>query len=228
MISSKSIHWHSFADSQALAEAAARAVLKSAREATAVRREFRIVLAGGRTPKLAYGLLAEAEAEWTRWRIYFGDERCLPPQHPERNSEMARSVWLDRAGIPPDHIFPIPAELGPEAAAAAYSDVVRHALPFDLVLLGMGEDGHTASLFPGHLHRQDELVHAVYQAPKPPAQRVTLSAAALSNARRILILVSGSAKREAVRRWRSAEALPVAGIRGPDGVEVLIDRDAEA
>jgi len=218
--------WHSYADSQALARAAAAAVLEAAREAIAARGAFRMVLAGGRTPELAYRTLAGAEAEWSRWRIYFGDERCLPVQDPERNSQMARRSWLDRVAIPSENIFPIQAELGPAAAAAAYAELVRSALPFDLVLLGMGEDGHTASLFPGHGHPPGELVHPVYQAPKPPPERVSLSAAALGNARRILVLVSGVGKQEAVRRWRGGESLPVAEIRGPGGVDVLIDSDA--
>jgi 6-phosphogluconolactonase len=219
--------WHRFPNAQALARAAAEAVLDTAREAIAAADEFRIVLAGGRTPELAYRMLAQAEADWSRWRIYFGDERCLPAEDPERNSRMVRSVWLDRVAIPPGNVFPIQAELGPEAAAERYAELVRDALPFDLVLLGMGEDGHTASLFPGHAHAPAELVHAVHQAPKPPPERVSLSAAALGSAHRILILVSGAGKREAVQRWRSGEALPVAGIRGPAGVDVLIDRDAE-
>jgi len=219
--------WHSFPDSQALARAAAEAMLESAREAIAARGEFRLVLAGGSTPELAYRRLAEAEADWSRWYIYFGDERCLPAEDPGRNSGMARGAWLDRVPIPAGHVFPIPAELGPEIAAARYAELVRDSLPFDLVLLGMGEDGHTASLFPGQLHPKTELVHPVYRAPKPPPERVSLSAGTLGDARRVLILVSGAGKREAVRRWRGGEALPVARIHGPAGVDVLIDREAE-
>ena len=219
--------WHRFPDPQALARAAAAVVLEEAREAIAVRGEFRVVLAGGRTPELAYRMLAQTEADWPRWQVYFGDERCLPRDDPERNSQMARTAWLDRVSIPVGNVHAIPAELGPEVAAVRYAERVRSALPFDLVLLGMGEDGHTASLFPGHVHPQGELVHPVYQAPKPPPERVSLSSAALGEARRILILVSGLGKREAVHRWRSGEALPVAGIQGPAGVDVLIDRDAD-
>ena len=226
MNSDSATRWHSFPDSQTLAQAAAEAVLEAAREAIAARGEFRLVLAGGRTPELAYRMLAKAEADWPRWRIYFGDERCLPPHDPERNSEMARVAWLGRVPIPAGNVFSIRAELGPETAAARYAAMVRDALPFDLVLLGMGEDGHTASLFPGHRHPETELVHPVYRAPKPPPERVSLSAAALGNARRVLILVSGAGKREAVQRWRCGEALPVAGICGLEGVDVLIDRDA--
>jgi len=219
--------WHSFPDPQALARAAAEAVLEAAGEAIAARGEFRLVLAGGRTPEVAYRMLAEAEADWSRWYIYFGDERCLPAQDPARNSQMAHTVWLDRVAVPAENVFPIQAELGPEVAAARYAELVRDALPFDLVLLGMGEDGHTASLFPGQVHPQGELVHPVYQAPKPPSERVSLSAAALGSSRRVLILVSGAGKRKALQRWRSGEALPVAGIHGPGGVDVLVDREAE-
>ena len=124
------------------------------------------------------------------------------------------------------HEHPIPAELGAEAAVEVYEPVVQEALPFDLVILGMGEDGHTASLFPGHSHAGDALVLAVHEAPKPPPDRVSLSQGALSDARQVLILVTGGGKRDAVQAWKAGDTLPVASIRGHNGVDVLIDRDA--
>ena len=120
----------------------------------------------------------------------------------------------------------IPAELGAEPAAKAYAPVVRDALPFDLVHLGMGEDGHTASLFPGHSHQGDALVHPVHDAPKPPPDRVTLSERALNDARGVYIIVTGEAKCDAVRAWRSGELLPVARIHGHSGADVFLDEAA--
>jgi 6-phosphogluconolactonase len=171
-------------------------------------------------------LLAGATTDWARWQIYFGDERCLPPTDLERNSRTAELAWLDRVPIPAENVHTIPAELGAEAAAVAYAPLVVAALPFDLVTLGMGGDGHTASLFPGREHPSDELVHAVRDAPKPPPDRVSLSARALSQAREVLILVIGAGKREAVLAWREGKTLPIALVGGDAGVEVLLDRDA--
>jgi 6-phosphogluconolactonase len=95
-----------------------------------------------------------------------------------------------------------------------------------MVLLGMGEDGHTASLFPGHQHQQDELAHAVYNSPKPPPERVSISAKALSNTGQLIFLITGTNKQEAVKNWRSGQDLPVAKIVPENLVDIYIDRDA--
>jgi len=220
--------WHVMEYAVAVAAEATRRVLAASRTAIAERGVFRIVLAGGHTPMQAYRMLAETDTDWTDWQIYFGDERCLPPDHAERNSLAAAQAWLDRVAMPVENVHPIPAELGAEAAAEAYSPLVSTALPFDLVILGLGADGHTASLFPGQVHPATELVLPVHGAPKPPPDRVSLSAGALSNAREILILVTGAGKRSAVTAWEAGEPLPVATVGGTCGVDILIDRDAYA
>jgi 6-phosphogluconolactonase len=220
------LYWHVLEDAEAVAQEAARRALAAAEQAIDRRGRFRIVLAGGSTPERAYRLLAGAQADWGRWQVYFGDERCLPADHPQRNSVMAARAWLSFVPIPAVEIHSIPAQLGAEPAALAYRAVVEQALPFDLVLLGMGEDGHTASLFPGHDHSAGEWVQAVHHAPKPPPDRVSLGRAALSAADRVCFLVTGSGKREAVRRWRAGEPLPVAQVRGRSRTDVLIDRAA--
>jgi 6-phosphogluconolactonase len=218
--------WHIFKDAAAVAAEAERRILTAGEKAIAERGLFRIVLAGGHTPTQTYRLLSRANAAWAGWQIYFGDERCLPADHEDRNSKAAALAWLDLVPIPTENVHPIPAELGAEAAAAAYGPLVQAALPFDLVILGMGEDGHTASLFPGREQTGTEPVLAVHGAPKPPPDRVSLSASALSNAREILTLVTGAGKREAVAAWRAGEPLPVAGVGTEEGVDVLIDRAA--
>jgi 6-phosphogluconolactonase len=222
----KNAHWRTFATADQVAEAASEQILKTAEEAIAERGGFKLVLAGGTTPEKAYRLLAEAETDWSKWHIYYGDERCLPSDHPDRNSMMAMNAWLAQVPIPAAQIFTIPAELGPEAGALQYRETVSEALPFDLVLLGMGEDGHTASLFPGHVHDQDELTHAVYNSPKPPPERVSISARALSDTRRLIFLITGKSKQEPVKQWQEGADLPVARIEPPCPVEIYIDSDA--
>ena len=138
---------------------------------------------------------------------------------------MAEQAFLDKVGIPKAQIFVIPAELGAEQAAEAYRQTVKTALPFDLVLLGMGEDGHTASLFPGHQHDAEELAYAVYDSPKPPPERVSISAKALGDARQVIFLITGKNKQEAVKLWRSGHDLPVVSIKS-DNVDIYIDREA--
>lgn len=218
--------WQCLPDAAAVAAAATALILAAAQEAIAARGEFRVVLAGGTTPDRVYRQLAASTADWALWQVYFGDERCLPVDDPERNSRMALDAWLERVDIPAANLHPIPAELGAPAGARAYAAEVAAARPFDLVLLGMGEDGHTASLFPGHTHPAGEQVHAVSDAPKPPPARISLSREALSDSRAVLILVTGAGKHAAVQQWRAGADLPVARIRARERLQVLIDRDA--
>ena len=220
--------WHLMPDSQALATAVSERILESARHAISRHGVFRIVLAGGTTPEAVYRQLAGVTTDWSRWQVYFGDERCLPAGHPERNSTMASARWLGRVALPAANIHVINAEAGAEAAAQAYIPFIEQARPFDMVLLGMGEDGHTASLFPGQAHAADTPVLAVHDAPKPPAERVSLGVAALNDTAEVLVMVSGVGKHAAVQRWKRGEDLPIARIHGHAGVDVYIDKGAEA
>lgn len=221
-----SVRWHLLPDAVAVAEETVTRILQAAERAIAARGRFRIVLAGGSTPQAAYRLLRGAETQWPAWHVYFGDERCLPPEDPGRNSRMAQDAWLAHVPIPAEQIHPIPAEQGPDLAARVYEPVVRSALPFDLVLLGLGEDGHTASLFPGMAWDPEAWVVPVYEAPKPPPQRVSLGPRALSDGRQVLVLVTGAAKRGAIERWQAGADLPVTHVRPPSGLDVLLDREA--
>ncbi len=223
---SQQIRWHRFADSEAVAAEGVRRILDTARAAIEERGEFRIVLAGGGTPQKTYRLLAGQDADWARWQVYLGDERCLPCDDAERNSAMISRAWLDQGQIPARQIHWIPAERGAEAAAVAYEIVIRAALPFDLLLLGMGEDGHTASLFPGHAHDPQRLVVPVSQAPKPPPERVSLNYAALCQCRSLLLMVTGAAKNAALEAWRAGAPLPVSHLHCAHGIDVLMDEAA--
>ncbi len=220
------IRWHVLEDPAAVAAEACRRILAAAGRAIAERGQFRMVLAGGRTPEAAYRLLTASHSSWPCWEIFFGDERCLPVDDEGRNSVAAGRILLEKVPLRPELIHVIPAELGAVEAARRYAILVNGALPFDLVLLGLGEDGHTASLFSGHRHPEEELVHPVFAAPKPPAERVTLSTGALSRSRQVLVLVTGREKRAAVAAWKNGADLPIARIRPPSPVEVLLDREA--
>lgn len=152
----------------------------------------------------------------------------MPLDHPDRNSHLAVDALLDKVAIPASQIYTIPAELGPEQGAALYRPIVAEALPFDVVMLGLGEDGHTASLFPGHVHPADELAHPVYNSPKPPPERVSVSAKALSTASQVIFLVTGKNKQAMVKAWRAGEALPMTTIAMAKPVDVYMDADANA
>ena len=218
--------WHAVPGEPGLRQAAAEAILSAAAGAIGERGRFDLVLAGGNTPREIYRALRGARTDWPAWQIYFGDERCLPPDDPARNSRMAAQAWLDAVPVPAPQVHVIPAELGALRAARNYSETLRAVGEFDLVLLGLGEDGHTASLFPGHewgtAHGAPDAL-AVLDAPKPPAQRVSLSASRLSRAREVIFLVAGESKRRAVSAWRAGKDIPARSIVPQAGVDVLVD-----
>lgn len=206
-----------FDDAEAVAAAAARIVTAAIRE----QGRTRLALAGGSTPRRCHELLAAIpDLPWERVTIFFGDERCVPPDSPDSNYRMAADTLLDR--VRTGAVHRIQAELGAERAAAAYASLVA-AAPLDLVLLGIGPDGHTASLFPGNPGLDATgYVTAVHDAPKPPPDRVSLTLRALREARRVVFLVAGADKREAVRR--AGEGTVPAGLIA--NAEWLVTRDA--
>lgn len=225
----QTVRWQPLPDATALHRVVADVVLDTARTAIAARGAFCVVLAGGNTPEAIYARLATSQSDWDKWQVYFSDERCLPAGDPQRNDSMARCAWLDHVPIPSANVHTIPAELGPEAAARRYCETLAGVGDFDLVLLGLGEDGHTASLFPGQplgASADSSAVLAVYSAPKPPAARVSLSAVRLSRARRVMFLVTGTGKRSALAAWRQGQELPARHIVPPGGVDVLFDAAA--
>ena len=183
-----------------------------------------LVLAGGSTPKRAYQLLAGRQLGWWgRVTVLFGDERCVSPFDPESNYRMAKEELLDR--VHPGSVHRMPAELGAEEAAELYDRVVQGLSPLDLVLLGMGPDGHTASLFPGNPALEATgCVVPVHGAPKPPPDRVSLTLGTLREARRVVLMITGADKAEALARARRG-VVPAGMIAG---AEFLVDRAAAA
>ncbi len=231
------------ADAAALADAAAQAIVDAAVESVAERGRFSIVLAGGATPRATYMRLAvpplAERLPWDRTWVFFGDERCVPPDHAESNYHMAYEALLSKVPIPGERVFRLRGEAeDPEAAATDYARTLagafatpRGGLPrFDLVLLGMGLDGHTASLFPGSpaLKEVFRPVVAVHAAAAVLPQRLTLTFPPINAAARIIFLVSGAEKAKAVKAMlRDGVALPAAMVRPLDGTLTwIVDRAA--
>ena len=179
-------------------------------------RDVHIALAGGSTPKRAYELLAEVEGSWSHVHLWLGDERCVPDGHPESNAQMVRESLLATERAEPPVLHAVPSPLVPEDAAWLYGLQVTALVPdlvFDIVLLGMGPDGHTCSLFPGHpvLAVSEAPVAPVRGSPKPPPERVTLTLPVVRGARLTLLLVTGEDKRDALARTLAGDPdLPLA------------------
>jgi len=218
--SANNTRWHTFNSQDAINQAAIKRILAAADEAIIKHGSFLVVLAGGSTPKSVYQLLSQQKADWSKWHIYHNDDRCLPVDHAERNSKMARDVWLNHVAIPQNQIHDIPTELGNIEGAKAYAKTLEGVRAFDLVILGLGEDGHTASLFPNQTVDNSADVVPVFDAPKPPADRVTMSQNRLNNTHEVLFLVTGAGKQEAVDHWRKGVNIPATLIAPKNGVDV--------
>jgi 6-phosphogluconolactonase len=170
--------------------------------------ECHVVLPGGKTPISCLGLLSVKTLPWDKVHWYLGDERCYPKAHPERNDVMLEKYFWSH--LPDTNIYTIPAEQGAESAARAYRKIVNGIGSFDIAFLGMGEDGHTASLFPGNKALLDtRTVVPVYDSPKPPVERVSLSIATLKRANCKVVLVAGIEKAPIIARIKSGESLPI-------------------
>ncbi len=213
-----------YPDVEGLARAAADYLYARIKDCLARKQLCHVALPGGRTPSRCLELLAELPLPWDRIHWYLGDERCYPAGHVQRNDTLVREHLWSRIDAPAANLHPIPAELGPESAAATYTGVIQAIGNLDIVLLGMGEDGHTASLFPENDALEDErLVVPVYAAPKPPPERVSLGVTALQAAAERVALVAGAGKREALQLVRDGNQLPIARV-GP--IHWFIDEDA--
>ena len=200
-------------DPDRLGAAVAQRIADMAAQAIAARGVFRIALAGGETPRRCYEKLRDLAVDWTHVQVYFGDERCLPDGDMQRNDRMASDTLLKHVAIPPDNIHAIPAELGAREAAVRYAAVLADIERLDLALLGMGKDGHTASLFPDNPATASAApVVPVFGAPKLPAERVSLVMSTLNAARCKILLITGAGKREALGQIASGKLLPAAHV----------------
>jgi 6-phosphogluconolactonase len=229
---------HVYGSPEELSAAAARKFAARAAEAIEERGRFAVVLAGGSTPKAMYGVLARDYADridWSRVHVFFGDERTVPPDHEDSNYKMASEVLLDH--VPVGSVNRIRGELPPDEAPKAYEEELRtffrtEDVPrFDLILLGVGRDGHTASLFPetSALEVHDRWVVA-NPVLKLDTIRITLTVPVINAARAVVFLVAGEDKAEAVKEILEGDADPRAYpaklIQPPGGPQWLVDQSA--
>jgi len=231
-----------------LAGRAADFIVQSAREAIAERGRFTLVLSGGSTPEKTYALLAEPARstafDWARVSVFFGDERFVPADDPRSNFAMARRALLARVPLPIAQVFSVPTQAESAAAcAAAYAAALARCFAttpssapprFDLILLGMGEDGHIASLFPAAAALDVVDAWVTWSPPgrlPPPVDRITLTYPVLNAARRVAFLIAGANKavalQEVVERHAAREHRPAAGVQVVEGLLTwFVDQDA--
>ena len=236
-----------FADADAFARAAATRIVTVATMAIAARGRFSIALSGGSTPRPIYELLARApyatQIDWSRVHVFWGDERCVPPEHPESNYRMAREALLDHVPVPAKYVHRIRGEDEPHEAALDYEQVLRAFFAvadgpaertFDLELLGMGDDGHTASLFPGTaaVMEQNRWVLANHAPAAQVEWRITLTPIVLNAAEVVTFLVAGSSKAARIAEVLAGpddDHLPVQRIRPMHGAPIwMLDTAAAA
>jgi 6-phosphogluconolactonase len=239
-------HLEIVADEASLARRLAAFVAETATNAIAAHGRFDLALAGGSTPKAAYALLAAApyaaQIDWSRVRFFFGDERCVPPDDEQSNYKTAKTTLLDALHVRDDAVFRMRGEIEPADAARAYAAILRRELDtgaegtpaFDLVMLGMGPDGHTASLFPGSDPFADDalLVRAPF-VEKFGTHRITLTPRVLNAAHRVVVATAGPTKAAALAAVLdgapNVTAYPIAAVRPRDGeLTWLVDTAAAA
>lgn len=230
-----------YPDLEALSRAATEETTRLAQRAVAERACCALFLSGGKTPKRLYQMLAEGREHlpWESVHLFWGDERCVPPDHPESNYAMAYEALISQVPLPAENVHRIPAELPAEEAAEAYERTLRaffagaSAAP-DLILLGLGADGHTASLFPKDslLHERSRWVKAsVAPAEYAIRRRVTVTLALLNRARQLFFLVAGADKRRAIQQILAKkrallETYPAARVQPQERLVWFLDNGA--
>lgn len=226
------------ADAPAVARHAAEFIVDETAQTSG---RFALCLSGGSTPKLLYELLAAPEFRnrmpWARMHLFWGDERCVPHDHADSNYRMTREAMLDHLPIPPENVHAVPDDGTPADAAQRYDRTLRTfygrenldaSRPlFDVTLLGLGENGHTASLFPGTPSLDETLAWATPVTTEVPQPRVTLTFPAIASSGTVLFLAAGAGKRTVLQRvWQGDHALPAARVRAVGRTLWVVDRAA--
>jgi len=235
-----------FSSPNELIAAAATLFTARAAEAVSTRGRFAATLSGGKTPVALYALLAKApfvsQIPWARVHLFWGDERCVPPDHGDSNYRMAREHLLDHVPIPPANVHRMPGEMDPVEAAARYEGELRHffaphgeGLPvFDFILLGLGEDGHTASLFPGTRAIRESARWVVgHHVDAQKGWRITLTPPVINAARAVVFIAAGAGKavvlKEILEGPLRPDTLPAQIVRPAGGTLLwMLDREAAA
>jgi 6-phosphogluconolactonase len=246
---------HIFPNLEELGQVAAAYVAQLSAEAVAARGRFTVALSGGSLPKVLGPALVRQAVDWPVWHVFWADERCVPLTHPDSNYSLAQQYLFDHVPIPPGQIHAPDTSLDPTQTAALYQTILAQvftvqppipqpedpldqttklpAFPqFDLILLGMGEDGHTASLFPGHplLQETGRWVASIFDSPKPPPQRITLTLPVLNNARQVAFIATGAGKAAILPQvFEAGSTLPAHQIQPTSGhLHWFVDEAAAA
>ncbi len=205
---------------------------------------FHLALSGGSTPKMIYKYLAEnykSKIDWCRIKFFWGDERCVPPNHPDSNYRLAKENFFYKINIAPENIFRVHCEIDPYEEANRYASIIEenvksenNAPQFDLVILGLGEDGHTASIFPDSLNLFEEKnICAVTEHPHTHQKRITLTGRVINNAKQVVFLVTGKSKSNVVdiilSKKNGSEKLPAFHVNPSHGELIwLMDEAASS
>jgi 6-phosphogluconolactonase len=242
------VSYHVSENADALSHKAAEYLVERVEEAVAARGRARIAVSGGSTPKRTFALLADAQypyrerMPWQKLEFYFVDERCVPPDHKDSNYRMTRETLLEHVPLPPEQVYRMEGELDPEAGAARYESAIRNSMrlegaelpTFDVISLGIGDDGHTASLFPHTeaLHELGRIVVPNY-APSKDMWRITLTWPVINQARNVFFLIQGADKAAILKKVLlgayDPETLPSQLIRPRSGkLEFLLDKGSAA
>ena len=209
-------NWFVFEDINELADQLANDILDVAKTAIRSNNSFKIVLTGGNSILNTYKVLSNSESDWDKWHIYLGDERCLPIGDKGRNNYIINQVWLNNSRILKKNIHFIDAELNATDGAARYENILNSVGDFDVTLLSMGEDGHAASLFPGHLYDINKSIVIERNSPKYPRERISMSYSRLNHSKNIFKVISGSSKQRSLDLWLKGDGLglPINQISG--------------
>ncbi|MBX2863008.1 MAG: 6-phosphogluconolactonase [Leptolyngbyaceae cyanobacterium MAG.088] len=227
---------HVYTDKATLVAAATDQVIELIRDAIATRGRCSIALSGGSTPKPLYQDLAQTDLDWQQLYIYWGDERYVPATHADSNAKMTYEAWLNHVAIPAENIFTVPTDTAsPQASAEQYQQALATSFDtadtpvFDIILLGMGDDGHTASLFP-HTAALNETERWVTVGQKADQPRITLTTRVINQARHVMFLVAGANKQTALSQVFAPTAdsatYPARLINPAGNLSWLLDTDA--
>ena len=207
-------NWLIFNDEMSLSKALAQEILNIAKKSIFKKDCFSIVLTGGQSVLNLYKILSKSDSNWGKWHIYIGDERFLPAGHKDRNDQIINEIWLDNSPVPKKNIHFIKAELGLLEARVEYENTLKKNDKFDVVLLSMGEDGHIASLFPGHKYPENRSVIIEKKSPKIPRQRLSMSYKQLNKSTYVFKIILGQPKRQAISLIFQGYDLPINRVCG--------------